>query len=93
MENLREAADKLKKKIANGIGCLASVKDGKVSLVIFVTPSLTNKFKANEIIKDLGKILGGGGGGRPDLAQAGGKDLSKIEDVFKKFEEKVRKAA
>ena len=90
MENLREAADKLKKKITNGIGCLASVKDGKVSLVIFIAPSLTNKFKANEIIKDLGKILGGGGGGRPDLAQAGGKDPSKIEEVFKKFEEVIK---
>jgi len=90
MENLREAADKLKKKITNGIGCLASVKDGKVSLVIFVTPSITDKFKANEIIKELAKVLGGGGGGRSDLAQAGGKDPAKIEEVFKKLERKIK---
>jgi alanyl-tRNA synthetase len=91
MENLRETADRLKKKLANGIGALVSVKDGKVSLVIFVAPSLINKFKANEIIKELGTILGGGGGGRPDLAQAGGKDASKVEEVFQKLEKMVRK--
>ena len=89
MENLRDAADRLKKKISKGIGALASVKDNKVSLIVFVTPSLINKFKANEIIKDLGNILGGGGGGRPDLAQAGGKDPSKIAGAFKALEEKV----
>ena len=90
MDNLRSLADRLKKKIDKGVGALASENKGKVSLVIFVTPNLTTRFKANEIIAELGAILGGGGGGRPDLAQAGGTDPAKIGEVFRKLEEKVK---
>jgi len=58
---------------------LGSAADGKVSLICHVTPDLVSQGKhAGKIVGELAKICGGGGGGRPDLAQAGGKDPSKL---------------
>ena len=55
---------------------------GKVSLVVSVTKDLTGKAPAGQIVRQIAPIVGGGGGGRPDFAEAGGKDPSKIDDLL-----------
>jgi alanyl-tRNA synthetase len=61
---------------------LASPSDGKVSIVVGVTPDLTKRVPAGQVVKQLAPIVGGGGGGRPDFAEAGGKDASKIGEML-----------
>jgi len=61
----------------------SSADDGKVSIVVGVTPDLVKKAPAGQIVKKLAPIVGGGGGGRPDFAEAGGKDPSKIVEMLK----------
>jgi alanyl-tRNA synthetase len=60
----------------------AATADGKVTLVATVTPDLTRTTPAGQLVKTLAPIVGGGGGGRPDFAEAGGKDPSKIADLL-----------
>jgi alanyl-tRNA synthetase len=67
---LRGLADSLKAKIASGVVVLASATDGKVQIVVAVTPDLTGRVKAGQIVKEIAPIVGGGGGGRPDFAEA-----------------------
>ena len=69
-------------RIKSGVVVLASPSDGKVSIVVGVTPDLTKKVPAGEVVKQLAPIVGGRGGGRPDFAEAGGKDASKISDLL-----------
>ncbi|GAB3401614.1 alanine--tRNA ligase [Massilia agilis] len=71
---LRETMDKLKDKLKTAAIVLASVADGKVSLIAGVTPDTTGKVKAGELVNFVAKQVGGKGGGRPDMAQAGGTD-------------------
>ncbi|MDR2001270.1 MAG: alanine--tRNA ligase, partial [Zoogloeaceae bacterium] len=75
---LREAIDKLKDKLKNAAIVLASVSDGKVSLIAGVTPTLTAKVKAGELVNMVAQQVGGKGGGRPDMAQAGGTDATAL---------------
>lgn len=77
---LRELVDQLKQKLGSGIIALASSQDDKVSLIIGVTKDLTDKFPANQLIIQPAEIIGGKGGGRPDMAQAGG---DKSENILK----------
>jgi len=79
---LRTLADSLKDRIKSGVVVLASESDGKVSLVVAVTKDLTAKIQAGQIVRQIAPIVGGGGGGRPDFAEAGGKDPSRIDDLF-----------
>jgi len=80
---LRCVIDALKPKLASGIAVLAGVADGKVALICYVTPDLVKQGKhAGEIVGELAKICGGGGGGKPDLAQAGGKQPEKLADAL-----------
>jgi alanyl-tRNA synthetase len=72
-EALRALADSLKAKIKSGIVVLASANDGKVQIVVAVTPDLTSRIKAGQVVKEIAPIVGGSGGGRPDFAEAGGK--------------------
>ncbi|MGZ8466301.1 MAG: alanine--tRNA ligase, partial [Candidatus Binatia bacterium] len=83
-KQLREIADQLKVKLGSGIVVLASASDGTVSLVASVSKDLTKKFHAGNIIKELAGMVGGGGGGRPDFAQAGGKEPEKIAAALKR---------
>jgi alanyl-tRNA synthetase len=69
---LREAMDKLKDKLKSAAIVLAAVADGKVSLIAGVTSDLTGKLKAGELVNEVARQVGGKGGGRPDMAQAGG---------------------
>jgi alanyl-tRNA synthetase len=79
---LRGLADSLKAKIRSGVVVLASSTDGKVQIVVSVTPDLTSRVKAGQIVKEIAPIVGGGGGGRPDFAEAGGKQPEKIAEML-----------
>ena len=79
---LMETADQLKNKLGEGVVVLASVEDGKVTLVAGVTKSATNRIKAGDLMKHLAAQVDGKGGGRPDMAQGGGNDPSKLEDAL-----------
>jgi len=82
-ESLRTLADTLKSRLKSGIVVLAApMPEGKVSLIVTVTPDLAKKAPAGQLVKTLAPIVGGGGGGRPDFAQAGGKDPSKITELL-----------
>ena len=78
-KDLRDFGDKLRDKLGSGILALGSAKDDKVSLIVMVTKDLTSRFHAGNIIKEMAPILGGTGGGKPDLAQSGGKDPGKLD--------------
>ena len=71
-KTLRETLDKLKDKLPSAVIVLASVADGKVSLIAGVTPDLIPRFKAGELVNSVAQQVGGKGGGRPDMAMAGG---------------------
>jgi len=75
---LRETMDKLKDKLQTAAIVLASVSEGKVSLIAGVTPTLTAKVKAGELVNMVAQQVGGKGGGRPDMAQAGGTDAAAL---------------
>jgi alanyl-tRNA synthetase len=80
---LRETVDQLKNKLGSGIVVLASDSGGKVSLIAGVTKDLTGRFKAGDLIKAVAELVGGRGGGRPDMAQAGGNDPAGIPAALK----------
>ena len=82
MEELRAMGDMLRDRVGSGVVVLGSAKDGKVSLVCMVTKDLLDRIKAGDIIRETAKIVGGGGGGRPDMAQAGGKDPSRLVEAM-----------
>lgn len=85
---LRTMGDQLKEKLGSGVIVLGSGKDGKVSLVVMATDDVVKKgVHAGNIIKSAAAVCGGGGGGRPNMAQAGGKDATKIGEALAKAEE------
>lgn len=79
---LMETADQLKNKLGEGVVVLASVEDGKVTLVAGVTKSATGRIKAGDLMKHLAAQVGGKGGGRPDMAQGGGSDPSRLAEAL-----------
>jgi alanyl-tRNA synthetase len=81
-DGLRALVDQHRDQIKSGVVVLAAPGEGKVSVVVGVTPDLVKKVPAGQVVKELASIVGGGGGGRPDFAEAGGKDLSKIADML-----------
>jgi len=81
-DGLRTLVDQHRSRIKSGVVVLASPSEGKVSIVVGVTPDLTKKVPAGQVVKQLAPIVGGGGGGRPDFAEAGGKDPSKIGEML-----------
>jgi alanyl-tRNA synthetase len=91
-KQLREIADQLTEKLGSGVVVLASAGDANVTLVASVTKELTKRYHAGNIIKELAGMVGGGGGGRPDFAQAGGKEPAKIDAALKRAEELIRQA-
>ena len=91
-ESLRALADTLKSRLKSGVIILAAaMPDGKVSLIASVTPDLSKKAPAGQLVKQLAPIVGGGGGGRPDFAEAGGKDASRITELIAEAQTLVRK--
>jgi len=82
---MREMADRMRQKHGSCVVALGSdLGEGKVALLVAVTADLTAKIKAGDIIKNIAPIVGGTGGGRPDLAQAGGRDASKLDEALAK---------
>jgi alanyl-tRNA synthetase len=88
---LRGLADSLKAQIKSGVVVIASESDGKVQIVASVTPDLTGRVKAGDVVKELAPIVGGKGGGRPDFAEAGGKQPEKIDEMLASSEAIVKK--
>jgi alanyl-tRNA synthetase len=91
-KQLRDIADQLKEKLGSGVVVLVSAGESNVNLVASVTQDLTRRYHAGNIIKELARMIGGGGGGRPDFAQAGGKEPTKIAAVLKRAEELIRES-
>ena len=89
-ESLRELADKLRDQLKSGIVVLGGEKDGKATLLVAVTPDLSKKYKAGDLVKELSKTLGGRGGGKPELAQAGGGDPARLDAALARAYELVR---
>jgi alanyl-tRNA synthetase len=81
-DGLRALVDRHRDRIKSGVVVLAAPSDGKVSIVVGVTPDLTKRVPAGQVVKQLAPIVGGGGGGRPDFAEAGGKDPAKIAEML-----------
>jgi alanyl-tRNA synthetase len=89
---LRGVSDSLRDRLKRGVVVLAAEQDGKVSLLVSVTKDLTDRVKAGQLVKELAPIVGGGGGGRPDFAEAGGKDPSRIDEMLARARELVTSA-
>ncbi len=89
-KQLREVADDLRNRLGSGCIALASVNEGKAIFLTAITPDLTKKFHAGNLIKEMASIAGSRGGGKADLAQAGGGDPDKVTEALEKFRELVR---
>ncbi|MDO4534807.1 MAG: alanine--tRNA ligase [Clostridium perfringens] len=90
--SLRELGDKVRNKLGLGVVVLASELDGKVNLIVMATKnSLDKGVHSGKIIKEVAQVVNGGGGGRPDIAQAGGKTPEKIDEALEKAKEVLEK--
>ncbi len=87
---LRELMDDVRSKLPTGVACLAAESDGKVPLILYVSKDLHGRFTASDLIKDVAAHVGGSGGGRPDLAQAGGSDPKGLDQAFEELRGKLR---
>ncbi len=82
-DTLREMSDWFRSRVKTGVMVLGSVSEGKPQVVVAVTDDLTKQgVHAGNLIKQIAPVIGGGGGGRPTMAQAGGKDASKLGDAL-----------
>jgi len=92
VDELQSLGDALRSKLGSGVGVLGSVINEKVSLVCVVTDDLikNKKLQAGKIVGEIAKFVGGGGGGRPHLATAGGKDIEKLDEALKQVETIVK---
>ncbi len=89
-KELKPLVDAFKQKIGSGVITLVSSFEDKVSVVVGVTSDLTNQFNAVELVRLASEIVGGkGGGGRPDMAQAGGSDTTKMTDALQAIKQKI----
>jgi alanyl-tRNA synthetase len=95
LDELKSLGDSLREKMGSGVGVLGSVIDGKVALVCVVTDDLIQArgLKAGSIVGAVAKMVGGGGGGKPHLATAGGKETGKLEEALEKVPEVIRSFA
>jgi alanyl-tRNA synthetase len=84
VNGMRALADQLRDKLKSGVVALGAANDGKVSLLVVVTKDLIARLKAGDLIKEMAVEVGGTGGGRPEMAQAGGKDPAKLDVALEK---------
>ncbi len=84
VNGMRALADQLRDKLKSGVVALGAANDGKVSLLVVVTKDLITRLKAGDLIKEMAVEVGGTGGGRPEMAQAGGKDPAKLDVALEK---------
>jgi alanyl-tRNA synthetase len=93
MGGLRALADQIRDKMRSGVVALGSATDdGKVALLVVVTKDLSGKIKAGDLIKVMAAEVGGTGGGRPEMAQAGGKDPAKLDRALEMVFDLVERA-
>jgi alanyl-tRNA synthetase len=93
IKSLREQMDALKSKLPSGVAMIAApTEDGKVAVLIAVSKDLLGRFTAPALIKDVAAEVGGSGGGRPDMAQAGGTNPDGIDKAVAKLKELIAKA-
>lgn len=86
-EDLRNMADSLRDKLKSGVVVLSSVNEGKIIFTAMISKDIVKKgAHAGNILKEISKLTGGGGGGRPDMAQAGGKDVNKLNNAMNSVE-------
>ena len=90
---LRTLSDQLRDQIKQGVVVLASEHDDKVSVVVAVTKDLSGRLKAGQIVREIAPIVGGAGGGRPDFAEAGGRDASRIDALLAESRNVVERLA
>jgi alanyl-tRNA synthetase len=83
---MRMMIDDLRNRLGTGVVCLASAAEDKVLLAIGVTKDLTDRLQAGALIREVAGVVGGSGGGKPDFAQAGGKDASRIDEALARFD-------
>ncbi len=88
-KTMRGMIDDLRNRLGSGVVMLASATDGKALVAVGVTKDLTGTYKAGDLVREAAQVVGGGGGGRPDFAQAGGRDVSKIDDALAQFYERL----
>ncbi len=88
-KSLRDFSDRIKDRMKKAVIALGSVSDGKAILLVSVTKDIIDRYKAGEIIKKMAEVVGGKGGGRPDLAQAGGPNGDLIEEAVGKVFENI----
>ncbi|OEE33590.1 alanine--tRNA ligase [Vibrio genomosp. F10] len=81
-KNLRIMVDEAKNRVGSGIILLANIADGKIGLIAGVTKDMTSKVKAGDLVKMVAEQVGGKGGGRPDMAQAGGTDIDALPEAL-----------
>jgi alanyl-tRNA synthetase len=91
-KSLRELADKLRDRLGKGVVALGAEADGKAILLVAVTKDLTAKLKAGDLVKEGARLVGGSGGGKPDMAQAGGPDAAGLDKALARIEELAAKA-
>ena len=84
-KGMRELGDRLRERLQSGVVALAMQSDGKVIWVTMVTKDLVGRVHAGNLARELAKLTGGGGGGRPDIAEAGGKEPARIPDALAKL--------
>jgi len=84
VNGMRALADQLRDKLKSGVVALGAANDGKVSLLVVVTKDLITRLKAGDLIKEMAAEVGGTGGGRPEMAQAGGKDPARLDVALEK---------
>ena len=90
-EAMREMGDFLKAKLSSAVVVLSAVIDGSPSLVAMVTPDLVDRgVHAGNLARDTAKVMGGGGGGRPEMAQAGGQQVEMLDEALRGVPERVR---
>jgi len=90
---MREMGDFLKAKLSSAVVVLAAVVNGSPMLVAMVTPDLVERgIHAGNLVRDAAKLMGGGGGGRPEMAQAGGKNVEKLDEALNSVSELVRQS-
>jgi alanyl-tRNA synthetase len=87
---LRNLADTMRQKLGSGVVVLGMESGGKATLLVAVTDDVTGRLKAGDLVRELASIVGGRGGGKPTLAQAGGPDAAKLDDALAKAPEQVR---
>jgi alanyl-tRNA synthetase len=90
-KELRTLADSIRDAMKSGVIVMGSGNEGRVSLVAMVTQDLTGRFHAGNLLKEIAGMVGGSGGGRPDMAQAGGKNVDRLDEALERVYEIVEK--